>query len=257
MQGSGHRECEIVYGMIYWIWLCGLKGIGPHTQRTLLEKFLDPKKIYYASEEELRQIGISEKRVRTIMEGRSLDPAEKVLNDCKRFDISMMNISQEIYPDRMRDIKDMPVLMYYKGEAYEPAKTSGIVGPRKCSRETKDKTIDIATRCIQSGDTIVSGMALGVDGYAHTAAIRNGGKTIAIVGSGLDICYPKAHDTLFEKIQQHGFVMSEYPPGTPPLAFHFPKRNQIIAVMSDELYVIDPGRNSGSLITAEYKCIQR
>ena len=75
---------------------------------------------------------------------------------------------------------------------------------------------------------------------------------VAIVGSGLDICYPKAHDTLFEKIQQYGFVMSEYPPGTPPLACHFPKRNQIIAAMSDELYVIDPGRNSGSLITADF-----
>lgn len=239
--------------MIYWVWLCALKGIGPHTQRQLLEKFSGPKEIYYASEDELRTSGISEKRVRTILDGKLLDPAEKILSDCERFGISTMNISQEIYPDRMRGIKDMPVLMYYKGEAYEPEKTCGIVGPRKCSRETKDKTIDIAMRCIQSGRTIVSGMAIGVDGYAHTAAIKNGGKTIAVVGNGLDICYPKVHDTLFEKIQQCGFVMSEYPPGTPPLACHFPKRNQIIAVMSDELYAIDPGRNSGSLITVEYK----
>ena len=238
--------------MIYWVWLNNLPGIGPHTQRLLLEQFNTPENIYSASQSELENCGLSKNRINTILENKNLSSADNILFDCKRKGISVMNVSLETFPDRLRLNDDMPVLIYYKGKMFNPEKTAGIVGPRKCTQETKEKVIAITKRCVLSGETIVSGMAIGVDGYAHTAAIKNLGRTIAVVANGLDICFPKAHDTLFEEIQQAGFVMSEYPPGTPALAYHFPRRNSIIAAMSDSLYVINPGRNSGSLITAQF-----
>ena len=146
----------------------------------------------------------------------------------------------------------MPVLLFYKGGLFEPERTAGIVGPRRCTQETKEKVINVTTRCLKEGQAIISGMALGVDGYAHTAAVKNGGRTIAVVGTGLDICFPKEHETLFEAIENNGCIFSEYESGQPALSCHFPRRNALIAALSDELHVIDAGRNSGAMITAEY-----
>ena len=238
--------------MIYWIWMKNISGIGPHAQRKLLKTFENPKEVYCVKFEDLIAAGLSEKQAKAVLENKSLNEAEKVLRDCERFGISIVNISEQNFPTRMRSINDMPVVLYYKGIMFEPDKTSGIVGPRKCSQQTKNKTIDITARCIKEGNTIVSGMALGVDGYAHTSALKNKGKTIAIVGHGLDMCFPKAHQTLFEAIKKNGCVISEYDPGVPALSYHFPRRNAIIAALSDTLYVVDAGRNSGSLITASF-----
>ena len=99
---------------------------------------------------------------------------------------------------------------------------------------------------------IISGGAKGIDGYAHTAAIRNGLRTIAFVGTGPDLCYPKEHSELFEQICEHGMILSEYPPGTSAFPSHFPRRNRLIAAWSDEMYVIGAGRNSGTQSTVHY-----
>lgn len=236
--------------MIYWIWLNNLSGIGPVTQRALLKRFETPVDIYKAKLEDLLNCSsVSEQRAHIIYENKSLDVPKKILRDADRFDISIVNINNITFPKRLRDGYNLPVLLYYKGRLFEPERTVGIVGPRRCSQETKQKTIDIATQCIDEGKVIVSGLARGVDGYSHTAAIKNNAKTIAVVGCGLDLCFPNEHEFLFEQIQKNGFIVSEYPPGTPPRKYNFPRRNKLIAALSDELYVIDAGRNSGALIT--------
>lgn len=229
-----------------------ISGIGPHAQRKLIKAFGKPEEVYFADPKELFAVGLSEKQTKAAYENKNLDDAEKVLRDCERFGISVVNISDSKFPVRMREINDMPVVLYYKGHILESDNTSGIVGPRKCTQETKEKVIDITKCCIAEGNTIVSGMAVGVDGYAHTAALKNRGRTIAVAGHGLDMCFPKAHQTLFEAIEKNGCIISEYDPGVPALSYHFPRRNAIIAAMSDTLYVVDAGRNSGALITANY-----
>ena len=129
-----------------------------------------------------------------------------------------------------------------------------VVGARRCTREDKEKCIARVKRCGEDnpGAIIVSGGAKGIDGYAHTAAIKNGLRTIAFVGTGPDRCYPKEHIELFEQISEHGMILSEYPPGTSAYPSHFPRRNRLIAAWSDEMYVIGAGRNSGTLTTKQY-----
>ncbi len=127
-----------------------------------------------------------------------------------------------------------------------------IVGARRCSREARHAAIECAKEYATRDVTVISGMAKGVDSYAHTACIKSGGYTIAILANGLDICYPKEHDTLMEKIIETGVVLSEYPPGVQPSQYRFPRRNRLICAWSDEVVVIGAGHGSGALITAEY-----
>ena len=135
-----------------------------------------------------------------------------------------------------------------------PHRKVGIVGARRCTREDKEKCISRVERLAEerSGVIIISGGAKGIDSYAHTAAIRNGLRTIAFVGTGPDLCYPKEHAGLFEEICKHGMILSEYPPGTVARPFRFPKRNRLIAGWSDEMYIIGARRGSGTRFTRKY-----
>ena len=127
--------------------------------------------------------------------------------------------------------------------------TVGIVGARRCTQEAKQQVVDLAQKLVSANVTIVSGMAKGIDAYAHTVCLKSGGSTVAVLGNGLDICYPREHNKLMECIINNGLVVSEYPPGTPPTKYHFPKRNRLISAWSDQLYVIAPGKGSGGLTT--------
>ena len=109
----------------------------------------------------------------------------------------------------------------------------------------------MATEVVNKNIAAISGMAKGIDSYAHTAAIKEGGYTIAVLGNGPEICYPKEHERLYEEISKNGCILSEYPPGTEPREYRFPKRNRLIADLSDRLYVIDAGRISGTKTTAQ------
>lgn len=119
-------------------------------------------------------------------------------------------------------------------------------------QESKQKTVSLASEYAQKQIAVVSGMAKGIDSYAHTACLNAGGYTIAILGNGLDICYPSEHHKLMRCIEEKGLLISEYPPGTPPDKYRFPRRNRLISSWSDKLFVIEAGRGSGALITAEY-----
>jgi DNA processing protein len=128
---------------------------------------------------------------------------------------------------------------------------AAIVGARGWTAEGKGMAIDFATRAVESGSAVISGMAKGIDSYAHTAALKANGYTIAVLGNGVDICYPKEHDKLYAEIVKRGCVLSEYPPGTEPREYFFPKRNRLIAALSDKIYVVEAGRHSGTQTTVE------
>ena len=148
----------------------------------------------------------------------------------------------------------MPVLLYVMGQLNTNSyhTSVGIVGARRCSQQGKENAIFVAKEAVQKQGAVISGMAKGVEAYAHTAAIRNNGYTIAVLGCGADICYLAEHEKLYENIQMNGCILSEYPPGIKLHRYTFPLRNRLIAALSDIVYFVDTGRNSGTTTTKEY-----
>lgn len=160
--------------------------------------------------------------------------------------------ASKAYPESLKFIKRPPKILYYRGDV-SLCSTSclAIVGARKGTAYGRDVAYRLAKRAACLGITIVSGMALGIDSAAHRGALDAGGKTIAVLGSGIDVCYPKTNKGMMEDIVKNGLVLSEYPPATPPAAFHFPERNRIISGLSRAVVIVEAALLSGSLITAE------
>ena len=278
--------------LVYYLWFTKINGIGPVTQHALLEELNTPEAVYHASEEQLLRTGMTENRIRLILEARDLDDARQELEQCREQGIFLMTYRDEIYPKELRSVPDLPVLLYGKGKPelfgpnasleidfgekwqpfgpdYVPTELDwwwkdepqinclnrrvAVIGARRCTREDKEKCINRVKRIGEDnpGAIIISGGAKGIDGYAHTAAIKNGLRTIAFVGTGPDQCYPREHWELFEQISEQGMILSEYPPGTSAYPSHFPRRNRLIAAWSDEMYVIGAGRNSGTRSTVQ------
>lgn len=252
--------------LLKYIALTQMKSLGPATQNTLLDICGNIGSCFEASYDELinaydtqsiKRKRIGKSRIESFVEQREdknlWNRAEEILRLSEASEIIVIVREDMEYPDRFRNIKDMPLLLYTKGKLRinEFNHSMGIVGARRCTTEGKEKAIDIATKAASVNKAVISGMAKGIDSYAHTAVLKSHGYTIAVLGNGADICYPKEHGRLYEEIIRQGCVLSEYPPGTLPREYNFPKRNRLIAALSDRLYVIDAGRNSGTLSTME------
>jgi len=230
--------------MIYWIWLTQIPFIGPVTTRYLIKELGDAEKIYQADYETLSEMsGLS---------ARQRESTSGIIHWKKRRG-SWMIVKTKIslsYAGMMSVIPCVPenLLMHIK----KMDQTVGIVGARRCSQKAKQETVFLASEYAKTRIAVVSGMAKGIDSYAHTACLNAGGYTIAILGNGLDICYPSEHHKLMKCIEEKGLLLSEYPPGTPPSRYTFPRRNRLISSWSDKLIIIQAGKGSGALITAEY-----
>lgn len=239
--------------MIYWIWLAQLPYVGPVTARRLVKEFGDAEKVYQAGTDLPAQMpDLSARQRESIIQNHSLEKSKRILEECQNKNISVLCWDDERYPARAKKPADAPVVLYYKGSFRKMDRTIGIIGARRCSQEAKQKTILLAEECAKKQITVVSGMAKGVDSYAHTVCLNTGGYTVAILGNGLDICYPAEHNKLMKCIEENGLLISEYPPGTPPDRYRFPRRNRLIGSWSDRLFVIQAGKGSGALITADY-----
>lgn len=168
--------------------------------------------------------------------------------------ICSLTMDSPDYPNLLRLIKDPPKVLHYIGDISLCNQTVclAVVGARKSTPYGKWAAYHIAKRAAQHGVTIVSGLASGIDSEGHRGALDAGGKTIAVLGCGIDLCYPKSNADLLEKIKEDGLVLSEYEPGTPALAFQFPLRNRIISGLSQGVVIAEASLNSGSLITAGY-----
>lgn len=165
--------------------------------------------------------------------------------------IRFLPITSTQYPKSLKEICDPPKGIYYKGKLPEDGKRIAIVGARNCSVYGREMAVYFGRELARKGIQVISGMARGIDGYAHRGALDGGGETFAVLGNGLDICYPPEHDRLALEIAGHGGLLSEYPPGEPALSWHFPLRNRIISGLSDGILVIEAKEKSGSLITVE------
>ena len=242
-----------------------MPGLGPVNQNRLLKICGSIDYCFEITEDELHRrddasssghrIGTAKRQTFVInRERRDIkERAENILDNCREKGVSVITKYDERYPARLKPLIDAPIILYTMGvlRINDFACSTGIVGARKCSREGKQCTIMTAVDEIRKGACIVSRMAKGIESYAHTAAIKNDAYTIAVLGSGPDICYPREHLRLYEEIIRSGTVLSEYPPGTEPQSYMFSNRNRLIAGLSDKLYVIDAGRNSGTRTTVE------
>ncbi|MCJ7472516.1 MAG: DNA-processing protein DprA [Actinobacteria bacterium] len=239
--------------LLYWIWLSQINGIGPVIAKVLLDIFKTPAKIYKATKDELININrIGNATADIILDSKSLATSEEILNKCKKANIRILTSKDSLYPIEVKDIMKAPIILYYRGNIIEDSMGVAIVGSRRCTEYGKILTVEAAEFLTQNNIPVISGMAKGIDGYAQTACLKAGGYTLAILGCGVDICYPKEHIELMTKIIEKGAVISEYPPGTRPNLNYFPMRNRLISAWCKKLLVVEAGEKSGSLLTAGF-----
>lgn len=236
----------------YWVWLTSKRYINPYKVTTLLEHFNDITEIYEADVyEDMQDIGLKEKRE---LLNKSLDLAEKIIEKMKVIGGRIVTFEDPEYPPLLKEIQPPPYVLYMKGERinWEEQLTIGVIGARECTEYGIVAARKLCYEMASTGVLIVSGMARGLDSVAAMSALKAGGKTVAVLGSGLDIVYPPENGPLMEAIEKNGVVMTEYPPSCPPYPGNFPQRNRIISGLSRGLLVVEAGRISGTFSTVNY-----
>jgi len=237
----------------YWLAFSYVKGIGAVRFRKLLAFFGELSRAWQAGSTELLAAGLSEKNAADILEKRKTLEPLALAETLRARGISFLTWQDETYPPYLKEIAQPPPVLYYRGSITDEDNLAvAIVGTRNVTAYGKQITRDTAEYLAQNGVTVVSGLARGVDGLAHHAAIEAGGRTIAVLGSGVDIIYPPEHRKLAEHILEHGAIVSDYAPGTKPDGINFPPRNRIISGLSRATIVIEAGEKSGALITAKF-----
>lgn len=239
-------------GTLYWIWLAQKLGAGNRYLPYLMERYSDAFEVYRADSEELFDTEMPE-ALQEALSDKNLDEALAISDYCTRLRIGILTYKSELYPTGLRCLKDPPTVLYYRGRMPDLSKmvSISVVGTRTMSEYGKSAGYKIAYELASAGVCIVSGMALGVDSVAACAALEAGNTTVAVLGSGVDVIYPKEHATLYKKIIERGAVISEYPPTTRPEGRNFPQRNRIISGLGMGTIVIEGDMRSGALITAE------
>lgn len=236
---------------LYWVWLTQIPSVGPVLQKRLLDRFHTPKRIYEAGPSEWAEIsGIGPALVKKIRVSHSLEGAKRMMERVEKGQIRLLTYDDPLYPQRVKQEPLAPTLLYYRGHLRKDSLGVGVIGTRKCSSYGKQVAVQTSNFLAQHGVPVISGMAKGVEGYAHTACLKAGGYTIAIMGCGVDVCYPKEHHSLMEGIIENGVVLSSYPPGTRIHPHHFYHRNFLLSAWSSQLLIVEAGETSAALSTA-------
>ncbi len=241
----------------YWVAFSLVKGIGAVRFQAVLNYFGDPQIAWGAPTEALRQAGLSDKIIENLVRTRDQVDLDKLWEEMEQKNISILIQQDESYPKRLNEIDQPPPVLYTQGNINPDDEWSvAIVGTRRVTAYGRQVAEDIAGRLARNGLTIISGLARGVDSIAHQAALDAGGRTIAVLGSGLDRIYPPENRHLAEQIKANGALISEFSPNTPPEASNFPQRNRLISGLSLAVIVIEAGIKSGALITASFAADQ-
>ena len=235
-----------------WIALSRVKGLGGVSFKKLAARFADPTAAFAASARELEQIqGLDKDVVNGLLRFSEWDPIDEEIRRVEAAGARIVPFTDAGYPARLRMIPDPPPFLYVKGEfCADDERAVAIVGSRSASDYGRRMARDLSRGLASLGFTVVSGMARGIDGTAHETALSAGGRTIAVLGSGVDRAYPPEHGQLYRRISENGAVVSELPIGTRPMAFNFPARNRLISGLSLGVVVVEATEKSGSLITA-------
>lgn len=238
---------------LYWIWLATRAGCGPVFGRQMIEYFGTPEAVWRAAREDIAAVPSMTRLRQDALMDKDLTYPRRIAADCAQQDIDIVTAADENYPALLRQINSPPLLLYVRGTLpdFREKLAISIVGTRRATQYGMHASRYFAGNLAQNNCIIVSGMALGIDGMANRAAIEAGGQTVAVLGCGVDVCYPWQHKQLMEDIIRHGAVISEYPPGTEPKGRHFPVRNRIITGLSRGTLVVEAPKKSGALISAD------
>ncbi len=238
--------------LIHWIWLATRPELSDREKRTLLEHFGDPEDIFYTDREGFHDLeGLSKGQLDALLD-KDLHKAGAILRTCSDMGIRICTYHDGNYPARLKNITDPPTVLYYKGYLphWDSAPVIGIVGTRDASTYGINVGRKMGSQIARCGGIVVSGIASGNDAAAMAGALSAGGCAIGILGSGVDIVYPASNRSLFADTERYGCLISEFPPGTPPYGWNFPKRNRIISGISNGVLVVEAPIKSGALITA-------
>lgn len=238
----------------YWLPFSYFGKFGPVRFRKILQFFPSMAEAYRASAADLMQAGIEEKYAAEFVSLRPELVPDKLMEEVLAAGIKIVPVTSENYPKRLKEIYDAPALLYVRGELRDDEWPLAVVGTRKITSYGRIITPKIVGELAKQGIAVVSGLAFGVDALAHATTLENGGRTVAVLGSGIDdkTIYPAQNLDLARRIiASGGAVISEFPPGTPPLKQNFPHRNRIISGLSLGVLVVEADLESGSLITAK------
>jgi DNA processing protein len=236
-----------------WISLNMTPGVGPRAATKLLERFGSAENVFHARRTELEQLRLRPETIESIIRQEFHEKAVDELQRVRDLGGDVLILDDGSYPYLLREIADPPITLYVKGDwqACLEAPCVAVVGSRKCSTYGENASSMISRDLAERGICIVSGLARGIDSAAHRGAIQAGGRTIAVLGTGIDAIYPKENTKLVDEIiSSGGAVVSQFPLGTPPLKDNFPYRNRIISGLSLGVLIVEASERSGSLITA-------
>ena len=239
----------------YWAALGAAKGIGTAQMLALTDFFGSPRKLYEATEADILGAGIVPPKVVSVFvkgrKGKEHLP-ELLWERCEKLHIRVVPVVSPLYPERLKRILHPPVSLYVKGTIPDCRFSIGMVGSRLADAYGLKTAGFFGKVLAEAGIVIVSGGAKGIDTASHQGALQGGGKTVAVLGCGVDMAYPPANQRLFAEIAEQGALVSEYPPGTEPKPYHFPERNRIISGISRGVILVEAAARSGALITAEF-----
>ena len=240
--------------LIHLLALRNIKGIGDIIARRLLNRFGSPISVFKANTDTLIDVeGVNKTLARSILNYSDWDNNKREAEIINKKEIKIVKFNDPEYPRNLKNIYNYPLFLYYIGQIRKENDIAlAVVGSRDCDDYGIKVTEKIVNQLSDCGITIISGMARGIDTAAHKAALKYGGKTVAVLGNGVDICYPYENNELYKAITSGGYVASEYSVGTKPESMNFPRRNRLISGLSLGVIVIQANRNSGALITADY-----
>ena len=245
---------------IHWIALSLTLGPRSPLLKPLLAHFETPEAIFAATEAAIREAlpDIGQGTLSSLLRKDKEKEAVRIAHWCHRNGVSILTPDAPTYPSRLREIDEPPAVLYCRGTlpALESRPAIGVVGTRSADAYGEHVTYKLSFELAAAGVVIVSGMAAGLDAIAAAAALNAGGETVAVLGCGIDLVYPKHHGKLAAEIAEHGAILTEYAPGTRPNGWNFPMRNRIISALSNGVLVVEAGENSGALITARYALVQ-
>lgn len=238
--------------LLYSVWLSLSCTPGSATFAKLMGKFSSPEEIYAADSKSISSCIGSSSRDYNLLLDKNIGKAKKIVEFCKKKNVGILTYFDEKFPYSLKKIKNPPVLLYYRGilPDFNKELLISVVGTRRLSDYGRKNAFTVSHDLARAGAIIVSGMATGIDGVSHAGAIAAGKPTVAVLGSGINVCYPIEHKRLAQEIVKAGCVITEYAPGTKPERHNFPVRNRIISGLSEAILVIEGKERSGALITA-------
>lgn len=241
----------------YWLGFNLVRGIGPVRLRALREAFGDMRHAWEAPADALRAVGLDRRALANLLRARQQVNLDEVLAHVAASDAHVLTWDSADYPTLLKQIPDPPPVLFVRGTLLPSDEWAvAMVGSRKATPYGREVAHQLATGLARNGVTIVSGLARGIDGITHRAALEAGGRTIAVLGCGVDYIYPEEHRKLAEQIIENGALVSDYSMGTRPEASNFPPRNRIISGLSLGVVVVEASLKSGALITADFAADQ-